>query len=481
MKPELKRFADKFAEDILNGNAALFAGAGLSIPSGMVDWKVLLRDIADSINLDIDKENDLIAVAQYYRNERGGRGGINAQLINEFTKDATPNINHEIIAQLPINTIWTTNYDTLIEDAIKNSGKKADVKITPENLAITVSDRDVVVYKMHGDISQPQDAILTKDDYESYNVKRQLFTTTLQGDLVSKTFLFIGFSFEDPNLGYIFSRIRILLGENTREHFCFFKKPEQKDFKTEEEKLDYDYEVIKHNYKIKDLQRYGIQPLLIDDYSEITDMLKYILAKLKRKNIFISGAASDYGNFGEDRANQLVFDLSYKLSESGYKIISGFGLGIGSSVINGVLSYVFSTNNRHLDDYLISRPFPQNISDPTERKEKWKRYREEMISNAGIALFLFGNKLDSNGQTINSDGLLEEFEIACSMGVKVIPIGCTGYASEELWNKVMASIDDYYTNQKIKDAIEKLGDKSLSNDDIIKNVLNIVELIQGET
>ena len=28
-------------------NAAVFAGAGLSIPAGMVDWRELLRDVAE--------------------------------------------------------------------------------------------------------------------------------------------------------------------------------------------------------------------------------------------------------------------------------------------------------------------------------------------------------------------------------------------------------------------------------------------------
>ena len=86
---------------------------------------------------------------------------------------------------------------------------------------------------MHGDISLPHEAVLTKDDYENYNNKRQLFTTALQGDLVSKTMLFIGFSFDDPNLEYILSRIRILLGQNQRTHYCFMKQVQRDDFKEE--------------------------------------------------------------------------------------------------------------------------------------------------------------------------------------------------------------------------------------------------------
>lgn len=64
-----------------------------------------------------------------------------------------------------------------------------------------------------------------------YNVTHSLVTTVLKGDLVWKTFLFFGFSFEDPNLDDILGKIKVLLGEHTREHYCLLKKVELKDFK----------------------------------------------------------------------------------------------------------------------------------------------------------------------------------------------------------------------------------------------------------
>ena len=63
------KFINDFVIEIRNGDAAIFAGAGLSASSGFVNWKDLLRDLADELHLDIDKEHDLIGVAQYYLNE----------------------------------------------------------------------------------------------------------------------------------------------------------------------------------------------------------------------------------------------------------------------------------------------------------------------------------------------------------------------------------------------------------------------------
>ena len=268
MQQQLNQFVNIYTKAIIENNAAIFAGAGLSIQAGFVNWRNLLRGIAAELNLDVDKENDLIAIAQYHYNEKGNnRHTLNQLLIEEFTRGTSVTTNHKILAALPIQTYWTTNYDRLIEKAIEEEGKTPDIKITQENLSTNIPKRDAVVYKMHGDVSLPDQAILTKDDYEGYNEKRLLYTTALQGDLVAKTFLFIGFSFDDPNLEYILSRIRILLGQNQRNHYCFLKNINRSDFNTDE---DFHYAEIRYKLKIKDLRRYSINALLIDDYSDIT-------------------------------------------------------------------------------------------------------------------------------------------------------------------------------------------------------------------
>jgi hypothetical protein len=199
-------FVEAYVQAIQDRNAAVFAGAGLSIPAGMVNWKGLLSDIGREIGLDVKKEDDLITLAQYHVNERG-RHRINEKLLNEFSRRARLTESHRVLASLPIRTYWTTNYDGLIEQAVRDQRKRPDVKFTIESLATTLYDRDAVVYKMHGDVSLPDKAVVTKDDYEAYNSTHQLFSSALQGDLISKTFLFIGFSFTDPNLAYILSRI----------------------------------------------------------------------------------------------------------------------------------------------------------------------------------------------------------------------------------------------------------------------------------
>lgn len=124
-----------FVNDILKAleeeNVAVFAGAGLSMPAGFVSWKGLLKPIAIELGLDIDKEYDLVSLAQYHVNENGNnRSQLNTRLLEEFSQRAEITQNHKILSKLPINTFWTTNYDNLIEQSLISQNKKPDIKFT---------------------------------------------------------------------------------------------------------------------------------------------------------------------------------------------------------------------------------------------------------------------------------------------------------------------------------------------------------------
>lgn len=464
----IENFIKQYSKQILDGNAAIFAGAGMSAASGYVSWRELLKDIAEELNLDIEKENDLIGIAQYHLNENNNRSALNQRILEKFTSTATESNVHHILARMPIGTYWTTNYDQIIEDVIKKYNKRVDIKIQQNSLANNILKRDVVVYKMHGDVLMPSEAVITKDDYEGYNEKHQLFTTALQGDLITKTFLFIGFSFEDPNLNYILSRIRILLGENKRTHYAFIKKCKREDYEYPEE---YEYDLNRQKLKINDLNRYSICAIMINEYSEIENILLKIENKINKRNIFISGSACDYGVFGIEKATRLLEKITEQILKNDYKIVTGFGLGVGSFIINKAIQIIKKFKYSHFDEYINISPFPYQIGEK-EKEIFNKEYRENMINSCGIAIFVFGNKY-KDGEIVNSKGVMEEFNIAKSREAVIIPIGSTGFASKDISDEIIGNIEKYpYLKKYIKvlsesDDIEKIVDTIIS---IIENV-----------
>lgn len=464
MATSINIFKREFLKSLEEDNAAIFAGAGLSVSNGYADWKGLLTEIAEEIGLDVHQEDDLVSLAQYYYNEKGqNRTAITRKIIESFTKETKNNKNLEIITSLPIGTYWTTNYDRLLEEGLNTNLRKPDVKITEANLAQNLPGRDAVVYKMHGDIGTPENAVILKDDYEAYNFNRKLFSTNLQGDLISKTFLFIGFSFEDPNLNYILSRIRVLLGTNKRDHYCFFRRIQRKSY-DEKDEAKFQYDKIKQELKIKDLQRYSINAVLVDEYSEITTILSDIEQKYRLNNIFISGSASEFGDFKEVEAQKFIFTLSKRLIEEDLKITSGFGKNIGDSIINGALTSLYENKYKKTNDFLVLKPFPQNIEE-NQREELWNLYRRDIISNVGIVIFIFGNRINQEkpDEIEIAPGVLKEFEIAKEMNKFIIPIAATGFAAEIIFEEIKENIASY---SYLEDSLE-----------ILKSETNVEKLI----
>ncbi len=465
---EVEAFITDFLKEIEENNAAVFAGAGLSAASGHVDWKALLKDFADELGLDIDREHDLVALTQFHLNRNANnRHTLNQKIANEFHRGKNPNENHVLLASLPIQTWWTTNYDKLIEKSLEAGGKIVDVKYTTPHLAKTIHGRDAILYKMHGDVDHPDQAIIARDQYEKYYHSHGAFINTLSGDLVSKTFLFIGFSFTDPNLDYILSRVRVTYQENQRKHYCFFR--EVKVNKNESED-DFRLRQVRQDLLIHDLKRFNIQVLKVKEYEEITSILREIVKRYKSRTVYISGSAYEYGPWGAAASQKFVSDLSRELIRRGYKIVSGFGLGIGSHVINGVLEELYLGRKERLRDQLLLRPFPQGEIG----KLQWDAYRKDMISHAGIAIFLFGNKLQDD-KVVLADGVQKEFDIAHSQNCLLIPVGTTGYQTFDLWKRVSSDPNAYSLSTSEAELIRTLGDSTIDSRVVIKTIIDLIE------
>lgn len=437
-----------------------FIGAGLSIPAGFSSWKELLREPAEEIGLDVEKENDLVNLAQYYSNSKN-RTSIDDLIKERFSQLAKPTENHKLLSQLPISTLWTTNYDKLIEKALENNMKKPYVKTKDEHLRGTNHNFDAIVYKLHGDVEAPEDAVITRSDYEEFGYnKRKLFREVLEGDLLTKTFLFLGFSFEDPNFNYVIGRLRVLLDEkNTRKHYCIMKRIQDTD-------EDYEYKKVRQELQIEDLNRYGIFTYLVNKYDEITEILSTLVDRFRRKTIFISGSAYSYSTYSQEIGENFIHKLSFELSKNGYHIVNGYGKGVGEFVLNGVADYCLAHKSK-INDFLTLMPFPQNSSLGIDLDKLYKENREQMIENCGIAIFIFGNKKTED----IADGVMNEFELCKKHGLVCLPIKHTGGASEEIYKKTTQEISD----ENIKSAIEQAnkqcdGDIDMSIDNIVQAV-----------
>jgi len=470
---EIEIFIRDFVKDLNNGTASLFAGAGLSIPAGYVNWSELMKEIAEDLGLDISTETDLVSIAQYHVNENRTRSKLNRKILEEFVEDTDETENHRIIAKLPLASIWTTNYDQLIEKTIQKENKIVDVKYNNKQLLTARPKRDIVIYKMHGDVNHSTDAVITKEQYEIYHQTHEPFINLLAGELTTKTFLFVGFSFTDPNLDYVLSRLNYRYKDDKRQHYCIVKRHMEGDH-LNPDKATYDYNTKKQQLIINDLKRYGIKTLLVDDYLEITSILNEIESRFRKRTIFISGSAEEYDPYNRDEALGFVHQLAKQIVENDFRIINGFGWGIGSSIINGALEAIYSKPTKYSESQLILKPFPQFKSGNKELSELWEQYRQKMISLSGISIFLFGNKL-KNGEIIEANGVIREFEISHEKGNFCIPVACTSYAAKVIYDNIIDNPEKYYNS--VKTIVPYLKELSNMNTPLMDKVDIVINLI----
>ena len=475
---EIEIFIKDFVKDLNEGTASIFAGAGLSVPAGFVNWTDLMAEIAHDLGLDINNEKDLVSLAQFHVNENQTRSKINRKILEEFTEDTKETENHKIIARLPLSSIWTTNYDQLLEKAFYKQNKVVDVKYTKNQLLTTKPKRDIVIFKMHGDVNHPDEAIITKEQYEQYHSTHEPFINALAGELTTKTFLFIGFSFTDPNLDYVLSRLNFRFNKQQRQHYCFVKRHQLGDSQNPDP-ATLDYNIRRQTLTINDLKRYGIKSLVINDYSEITAILNEIQNRYKKKTIFISGSAETYEPFDKNEAIGFVHNLAKIIIENDFRIVNGFGWGIGSSVINGALESIYNNPIRFSESQLILKPFPQFETGEKPLKVLWKEYRQKMISQCGITIFVFGNKKDDKSEIIEADGLFREFEISRDNGNICIPIGMTGYATNTIYKMIASEPEKYYEHpDMLVPIISELADPKTSFEQAIEIIDKLLKQLK---
>lgn len=470
---EIEAFIKNFAKDLEEGHVAIFAGAGMSKAVGYVNWPELLEDIAHELGLSVDKEHDLISLAQYHVTFKGSNAALAKKILQEFSEQAEESETHRILARLPIPTFWTTNYDAVIESALEKAFKVVDTKHSVTQLADAKPKRDVVVYKMHGDVTLPRDAIISKEQYEDYHRSHEAFITALSADLISKTFLFIGFSFTDPNLDYVLSRLR--LSSPVRDHYCFMKRETKSP--TDDDEI-FRYKTRKQELKVLDLKRYKIQTLLIDDYDLIPQILTEIERRFRKRTIFISGSAEEYAPWGRPTAQAFIHSLSKRIITSNFRIVNGFGWGVGSAVINGALEAVYENPKKFSEDQLIIKPFPQFETSNKKLPELWEEYRQRMISLAGIAIFLYGNKQDHDSKIISANGVIREFDIAVQHGLVPIPIGATGYAAKTIWEVIEKDPKRFYgDNNEIFQLVREISLNPITPDAILGKVISLLMML----
>ncbi|MCL2798310.1 MAG: SIR2 family protein, partial [Firmicutes bacterium] len=436
---DIENFIDEYAKKIIEGKASVFIGSGISRGAGLLGWQHLLEGFAKEIGLDVKKETDLISLAQYYVNNKATRDKL-SEKIREFFTDTTksPTENHHVLAALPITNYWTTNYDKLLERTFDYHHIKYVSVIDDANIKWSNRAREITLHKIHGDAESPDNCVITKEDYDRFSQTHEMLLAKLKAEMSYNTFLFLGYSFSDTDIQHILSRIRAVFGgkaKSPKTHYCILAK-------CQESEEDHEYKNTKQSHHIADLRTFGIQTILLDDYSEITTVLRLLRNKVCLQNVFITGSYPHGLEINEVEINhRTATTIAAALIANNFNIYTGYGMNVGVDIVQGAhdgctlpAAPGYEKTIKWLNDHLFIYPFPYNKKwkDDAERKQHYTKWREGIIEKSQVTIVISGKKV-VNGEVVVADGVLEEVSISRKQGNLIIPLAFTGGAAEQIW------------------------------------------------
>lgn len=291
---------ERVFELIRNEEVVLFIGAGMSIsagyPSGAKLAEILHEGLTDELKSDIPLNYDLSKLTEEICNMKGGnKNYLFSSLKKVFQKTPTSTETHQLLAKIPhFKNIITTNYDTLIE-----STNKKNIEVIRKSADYSIADpKKTLLFKIHSDLTDTENIILTTSDYINYFSKAKentVFWNAVRDRLASNHILFIGYGMEDSNINVLLDKIIEELGSNRKE--IFFVSPSITPA------------------KLKYFQRLGIEYIESTGeklISEIHEDLRLNYFTNLSKGIGVAGTALDFAN-----ANQISITLDKKEEKIG--------------------------------------------------------------------------------------------------------------------------------------------------------------------
>ncbi|HYH95651.1 SIR2 family protein [Hyalangium sp.] len=209
----------RLQQEYRDGRLIPFLGAGFSKPLKLPDWSELMGWIAQ--RLDFEPELFYLhgryeQLAEYF--QLAGHDHFQ-QLVHEMTRrfDSEEAVNarrvsgmHQALASLDWRTLYTTNYDSHVEGALQDAGRKVAVLSSFEDFQTRREPGTTDVIKFHGTLAKPDTIVLTESSYYHRIALESPVDQRLRADLLSHSFLFVGYSFNDLNIRYIWYRMHQL-------------------------------------------------------------------------------------------------------------------------------------------------------------------------------------------------------------------------------------------------------------------------------
>jgi hypothetical protein len=203
---------NRLRQQVKDRRAIPFIGAGFSFNLHLPSWDALLDYLASELDYDpkvFRVEGDNLQLAEYYLLKRNHIGPLRSTLdrwFNDSRIDIRKSEQHKLLVDLGAPIIYTTNYDNWIERAHEVHGKQFRKVVTIDDMG-DPSDDITQIIKFHGDFSSDESLVLAESHYFDRLALESALDVRLLSDMIGRSLLFIGYSFQDINMRYMWHRL----------------------------------------------------------------------------------------------------------------------------------------------------------------------------------------------------------------------------------------------------------------------------------
>ena len=208
---------------VTDEQAVFILGSGFSAAYGMLTTSDLCRTLrtlvteearrhdtktseAAMARLEAIAPSDLGRLAEQYdhfMNNGAAKEWVSSEISSAMVKVDVAKAG--VLADLPMSTIVTTNYDSIVELAFDH---KVDVRFRDDDMARLQHLNRPCLLKIHGTASDPTSLLLKRDDYNTFRTQRKATHKVLQGLLLQRLPIIIGHSLDDENIRELIKELR---------------------------------------------------------------------------------------------------------------------------------------------------------------------------------------------------------------------------------------------------------------------------------
>jgi len=158
-----------------------------------------------------------LATSAAYAEAMVGRTQVEV-FVRDLFRNLVPSNGLRVLTQMPWKSIYTTNFDDLIEKAYRDQGGQYKIRplFTSRSPLRDLAPGEIPYYKLHGCITRAGEAeghpVLTAEDLAGAREQADRLFRRLMDDLAEYTILYVGYGREDPDFHQIMSQVSKEMG-----------------------------------------------------------------------------------------------------------------------------------------------------------------------------------------------------------------------------------------------------------------------------